>query len=843
MTSGSMNLQVSSGSGGGTCSSMVMGQGASLNGFRPFPNDNAWNQDISTAPVDPNSNAIINFIGAGIGVHADFGAGLYQGSSIGIPYVTAGATQSLVDINFTVYGDESDPGPMPVPANAPIEGYPNPGTGYRHVLVLDNSNCFLYALFSSYPGSGGAWNANSAAVWDLLGDEQRPWTWTSAGAAGLSIFAGLVRYDEAAGGAINHARRFTLQHSRAAFVPPASHGAASSSNSLAADRGGAWNERGRCSGPNHNLHALCNPSVRPHNRHGDCHSAVNSDLPSARLHPRNFSKSKYRPILGLAITRARVARQRPSGVRPATQRQEQKILQKGSNLLHNVAPSIEEILMKRRTVIRSSWLAMVITTVAAASAGPGVMGSVPSRDPASKVEPQLIAETAEGQSASFIVLLDDQADLSVAYNIEDPDARGWYVYRRLKEHAESTQARLRALLEARGVPYRSFWAANALVAYGDRDLIRALALSPEVRVIESNRSVRVIDDPPLETVSVPADPTTPEWGVQNVNAPQVWDLGFTGQGIVIGNEDTGIEWSHPALAGHYRGSAGLIAEHNYNWHDAIHDSVGNPCGNDSRFPCDDSSHGTHTTGTTSGDDGAGNQIGVAPGAQWIGCRNMDRGNGTPARYTECMEFFIAPTDLDGNNPDPSQRPHVINNSWVCPPSEGCAPETLQVEVENVQAAGIFFAASAGNSGPQCETVNAPPAIYDSAFSVGAYDIGDNLAGFSSRGPVTVDGSGRMKPDIAAPGVNVRSSIPGGRYGVLSGTSMAGPHVVGSVALLWSARPELQRQIQQTKDILRQTANPNISAPAQSCGGVPSSHIPNNSFGYGAVDALAAINAP
>src|SRR6267378_3692766 len=164
------------------CSPLSLGQGASLGGFVPFPSDSLWNQDISSAPVDANSSAIITFIGAGVGLHADFGAGQYLGSTIGIPYLIVGGQQGPVTINFTAYGSESDPGPMPIPVTAPIEGYPNPGTGHRHVLVLNNSNCFLYELSSSRV-SGNSWNAGSAAVWDLLKNEQRPYTWTSADAA------------------------------------------------------------------------------------------------------------------------------------------------------------------------------------------------------------------------------------------------------------------------------------------------------------------------------------------------------------------------------------------------------------------------------------------------------------------------------------------------------------------------------------------------------------------------------------------------------------------------------------------------------------------------------------
>jgi hypothetical protein len=216
---------------------MSTGQGASLNGFRPFTAANLWNQDISASPVDANSDAMINFIGPNVGLHPDFGAGQYQGSDMGIPYAVVGSSQSPVNINFTAYGDESDPGPMPVPANASIEGAPNPGNGDRHVLVLDNSTCFLYELYSSYPNADGSWNAGSAAVWDLIADEQRPWTWTSADAAGLPIFPGLARYDEVAAGKIQHALRFTLPQSQAAFIPPASHSAATSSNPLAAPMG------------------------------------------------------------------------------------------------------------------------------------------------------------------------------------------------------------------------------------------------------------------------------------------------------------------------------------------------------------------------------------------------------------------------------------------------------------------------------------------------------------------------------------------------------------------------------------------------------------------------------
>jgi hypothetical protein len=241
-TSASQNLQVTATSGGGgappppSCSAMSLDQGGSLNGFVPFPADNLWNQDISSAPVDANSSAIINFIGGAIGLHPDFGTGQYNGQSVGIPYLVVGSQQQPLPITFTAYGSESDPGPMPIPVNTLIEGYPAPGSGDRHVLVLDNNNCFLYELYNAYPNAA-SWNADSAAVWDLTTDEKRPYTWTSADAAGLPVFPGLARYDDVAAGQIKHALRFTLQSSRAAFVPPASHWAANSTNALAAPMG------------------------------------------------------------------------------------------------------------------------------------------------------------------------------------------------------------------------------------------------------------------------------------------------------------------------------------------------------------------------------------------------------------------------------------------------------------------------------------------------------------------------------------------------------------------------------------------------------------------------------
>jgi subtilisin family serine protease len=220
---------------------------------------------------------------------------------------------------------------------------------------------------------------------------------------------------------------------------------------------------------------------------------------------------------------------------------------------------------------------------------------------------------------------------------------------------------------------------------------------------------------------------------------------------------------------------------------------------------------------------------------------MDRGDGTPARYTECFQFFLAPTDASGRNPRPDLGADIISNSWGCPPSEGCTdPNVLRAVVENTRAAGIFISVAAGNGGAACSTVGEAPASYDASFSVGAVSVVDTIASFSSRGPVTVVGSNRMKPDIVAPGVSIRSSVPGGGYSRFSGTSMATPHVSGAVALLWSAAPSLAGHVPETEELLRATAVRLTSD--QECGGIPGTSIPNPVFGWGRLDIFAAVTA-
>ena len=313
-------------------------------------------------------------------------------------------------------------------------------------------------------------------------------------------------------------------------------------------------------------------------------------------------------------------------------------------------------------------------------------------------------------------------------------------------------------------------------------------------------------------------------------------MGYRGQGIVIGGQDTGYAWAHPALKRHYRGWDGSEASHDYNWHDAIHEANGS-CPADSTEPCDDHGHGTHTMGIALGDDGGTHQIGVAPAAQWIGCRDMNAGTGSPATYLECFEFFLAPYPIGGSpdEGDPALAPDITTNSWACPPEEGCDAETLKAAVAAERAAGIFTIVAAGNSGSGCSTVSDPPAIYADAFTIGATGRTDDaLASFSSRGPVTVDESGRRKPDLTAPGVSINSAYPSDGYATMSGTSMATPHVAGATALLWSAAPYLRAHLTATTYVLTATAVP---IPATACS---SEGVPNNLYGWGRVDVHHAV---
>ena len=317
-----------------------------------------------------------------------------------------------------------------------------------------------------------------------------------------------------------------------------------------------------------------------------------------------------------------------------------------------------------------------------------------------KVAPWVIEHTANGQQAEFMIILADQADLSGAKLLKTKLEKGRFVRDALWNKKEATQGPILKWLDEHKLEHRSFYIVNAIWVKGHYDDALTMALRSDIARVEGNPRVKGLPDaaPALPAPSVlapqPDSPDTVEPGINYTHAPLVWAEGFFGQGIVVAGADTGFRWTHNAIKPHYRGWNGSTADHDFNWHDSIHDSVGNPCGNDSPQPCDDFGHGTHTLGTAIGDDNAGNQIGMAPQASAIGCRNMDEGNGTPARYMECFEWFLAPYPVGGNSGqgDPSKAPDITSNSWACPSSEGCSSGLYRLELpHNAPPALRWFA--------------------------------------------------------------------------------------------------------------------------------------------------------
>ena len=473
----------------------------------------------------------------------------------------------------------------------------------------------------------------------------------------------------------------------------------------------------------------------------------------------------------------------------------------------------------------------------------------------------VVLDAAASGPTDFFVYMDQQADLSAARSLGTKAEKGRYVYDRLRAVAAETQVPVIDALQQHGAQYRSFWVTNAIVARGDLAAIEAVAKLSQVEYVygvgsgELERPLPA--DAPGGTESADLATTVFD-SIALVNADDAWGLGFRGQGVVVAGADTGVRWTHEALKSKYRGWDGTTASHDYNWHDAIH----NPnvvCPPNSPEPCDDDAfigggHGTHTVGTMvgTGPDVAGqkNDFGMAPDAKWIACRNMNNGAGVIPMYLECMEWFIAPTKIDGTDPDPSKAPHVINNSWGC--VEVCPPPALQDTLRASRAAGIFYAVSAGNDGGRtvqgqsvvvCSSIYHPLARYPEAFTVGSTTwTTDAISAFSSRGPVLLgDGLNPLrKPNVTAPGSAIRSALAGSdsSYGSLNGTSMAGPHVAGLVALIISANPALAGQVDAIEDIIEQTAVRKTTTEA--CGGDSPTQVPNNTYGWGRIDALAAV---
>lgn len=426
----------------------------------------------------------------------------------------------------------------------------------------------------------------------------------------------------------------------------------------------------------------------------------------------------------------------------------------------------------------------------------------------------------------LFVILKDQADLSAAGQIADPLERRKVVYQTLVQHADMTQAGMRASLDGLGVRYTPYYLVNALEVQGEPLFRFVYANRPEVdRVLIDTRLRPLPFGAAEESGSSVSAPEVPEWNLEMIEAPRVWDeLKVTGEGIVIGQSDTGVQGDHPELLDGYlrRGQSD-----DYSWYDPWYGGSA---------PVDYGGHGTHALATA-----LGQYVGVAPGASWIACVNLGRNLGNPALYLDCMQFHLAPFAQLGDplhDGKPEWGANVLNNSWGCPEIEGCDARSMEAAAKALRAAGVFVAVSAGNDGEEgCSTVSSPLALYDAVTSVGAVDRDGDLASFSSLGPVTVDGSGRVKPDLLAPGVSIYSAYPGGGYTFMSGTSMAGPHVAGVVALMWSANPRLIGDIERTEQILQQTAQPYQGA-VKMCG----DNGLKNTAGYGIVDAYQAVLA-
>lgn len=477
---------------------------------------------------------------------------------------------------------------------------------------------------------------------------------------------------------------------------------------------------------------------------------------------------------------------------------------------------------------RRGWLVglAAVSLIAPAFGASGAIASPPAGMPSqttlaterapATIDAQVQEELDAKGSTAFWVHFSARPDLSQFESMGDWGARGEAVYQALQKAAEESQADVRAQLDEQGVDYQHFYISNVIkVEAGDADLVNSLASSKGVDRIFASFEVEAPDDVVDEMNMAP---TAVEWGVADINADDVWaDYGVTGEGIVVANIDTGVEYTHPALVSHYRGNNGDgTFDHNYNWLEVQ---------GSSDFPTDYDGHGSHTMGTMVGDDGGENQIGVAPGATWIatsGCCPSD------AALLESMEWVLAPTDLNGENPDTSMRPHIVNNSWgTTAPSNDPFGEEAQ---EAWNASGIFGVFANGNSGSACESSGSPGSRTIN-YSVGNYNSGHTIAPSSGRGPGQ---DGEMKPNISAPGSNVRSSIPGGGYAAYTGTSMAAPHAAGAVALLWSAAPALVGDIDATRTLLDGTA---IDTEDLQCGGTAAD---NNVFGEGRLDVLAAM---
>ncbi|NJM08332.1 S8 family serine peptidase [Candidatus Gracilibacteria bacterium] len=459
---------------------------------------------------------------------------------------------------------------------------------------------------------------------------------------------------------------------------------------------------------------------------------------------------------------------------------------------------------------------------------------------AARIDVQLAETLRDGGESEMLVFLAPQPDLSTAHGMQDWRARGEFVYRALYENAERSQAPLRRWLEAQDVAYQSLWIANALLLRGDQQLLAALAQRADVAVLRANRLTSVEPhNVELSAVSgncrINADNIC--WNIDAVAADRVWRyFGVQGEGVTVANLDSGVRFDHPALIEQYRGRKDDGSfDHNYHWFHARGDTL---------QPTDAGDHGSHTMGTmVARSDGSAEQpaVGVAPGARWIAARACNRTVCTEGDLMAGAQWLLAPTQLDGTAPRPDLRPHIVNNSWAV--SNG-GDTSYTGFVAAWRAAGMFPVFVSGNGGfdDGCSSVQSP-GDYPNGPTVGALTAEGLLASFSAIGP-SLDG--QLKPDLTAPGERVVSTFASGTqpsFGSLSGTSMAAPHVAGTVALLWSANPQLIGNYERTYAALTASADPRTGDSrfvGNTFAQCTTETVPNNVYGYGALNAYAAV---
>jgi subtilisin family serine protease len=439
---------------------------------------------------------------------------------------------------------------------------------------------------------------------------------------------------------------------------------------------------------------------------------------------------------------------------------------------------------------------------------------------AAKVTPAVRQKIASEGKSTFWVVLNKQADLRTAHTKKIKAAKAAEVYKAKTEFARTSQAGLRTLLDSVKADYTTFWISNTIKVTGDAKLLGEIAARSDVARIHEDKPLP-LPKPFATGLKRLAEVNSVEWNIDRIKAPQVWAEGVRGEGMVVASVDSGVAFEHPALAKNYRGKkADGSFNHDYAWFDPSRTCP-------TTAPCDTNGHGTHTMGTMVGDDGT-NQIGVAPGATWVAARGCETSSCSEASLLAAGQWIVAPTNAAGTDPRPDLAPDVVNNSWGSNAQDPWYKDIVTAWV----AAGVFPSFANGNAGPGCSTTGSPGS-YTNSYSSGATDINNNIASFSSRG---LGENSEIKPNIAAPGANVRSSIPGGGYESFSGTSMAAPHTTATVALMWSASPAIVGNIAETRALLDSTA---IDVNDTSCGGTAGDNLV---YGEGRLDAYAAVAA-